>query len=541
MERRVINIGQNQSRTRIFLIKHNMGDFYILQNMELLNELNMESDILIDITDNYNEVQLGLSQNEEMVVLVSYNDDNKLKVENILDVFENELRTNYKGISIFNFNKNTKESEYSTLLLSLNEIYDNFNDKETFKEMVQRILYSLDLDLTRENDLDDIIGEISSGKLNIDTIAFYNNSDTEGNDNTVISESVPLDNVENNPTSNGMSAKRRDFVLNAILSFVSKRLENDCNIDPTSDEMDSIIENMLGLDKKEATPIIKEEVEDNEEGEVEVIEETVPLTDEEYEKYTGETLEEVSSTESLKDSNKMPSERALELVKFLNRKWLKEIYPNFLHKIENLFFFKENMSKFKVNQNDEPADVIAKVAGGVVQLELLGKNLSKWENDNENWKIDAKHTIKRNQRAWRKEYVKFEKSLLSTIKPLLQNILNTDEDLEIDEDEDSINLCVVDTKAQEVPETNTIDTIKTSSSTESQETNIYDNMSLESLMETTSDELELFEKILNNTNVIDRDNLIKRGLEYNLITNEKLSLVDSIRRKVKVQNKKYNN
>lgn len=528
-----INLKRNQldGITRIFLIDGNMGDFYILQNTDILKEMNIDSDIMIDIADNYDDVQLGFSQREHMVLLVSYPYDKRYKIDGILDSFQTELETNYKGISIFSFDNKTLDSDYKTLLMCLSNLGVDFDDKEILKESLQRILYTL-----FEGDLDSLIDSILNNTLDINKINLESTTTKETNE-TIASNEVQT-NLEDTKEPNietSSENKKRDLVLNGLCLFIKEILGDE---ELTDEEFElRVYEVFKGLSpsKDEIKQSVPEEIyneETNKENET-----SNELSDEEYEKMTGETLDENISTESLNpDDNKMLSERALELVKFLNAKWLKEIFPNVLHKIENIAFFKENMSKFKINEGDKPEDVVAKVAGGVVHLEVLGKNLSKWNNENENWKIDSIHTIKRNQRAWRKEFVKFKSSLKDSILPLISSILNKDEEIDLVEDEDSIDLCIINKTESEIKN------VSEEASVESlqEETNIYNEISLESLMESCESESELFEKILNNPNVLNRRELIERGMKFNLLTNEKLSLTDSIRRKVKVQNQKYN-
>lgn len=525
--------------TRIFLIDGNMGDFYILQNTDILKEMNIDSDIMVDIADNYDDVQLGFSQREHMILLVSYPQDKKYKMDSILDSFQTELETNYRGVSIFSFNNKTLDSDYKTLLMCLNQLSVDFDDKDVLKESLQRILFTL-----FEGDVDGLMEMIISGtlsieRINLDSTVIPTTTDTLDNQSIidVREEEQPI-------IKESSEDKRRELIINGLCTFIEEMLGDE----ELSDEEFEVrvyevfkglspskknIEKVVRVTDSNIETNINEELNNENNEEIE----STTLTDEEYEKVTGETLEENISTESLKlEDNKMISERALELVKFLNAKWLKEIFPNVLHKIENIAFFKENMSKFKINEGDKPEDVVAKVAGGVVHLEVLGKNLSKWNNENENWKIDSIHTIKKNQRAWRKEFVKFKSSLKDSILPLISSILHKDEEVDLVEDEDSIDLCIINKSEPEIKDI----TKETSVESLGEQTNIYNEMSLESLMESCESESELFEKILNNPNVLNRKELIERGMKFNLITNEKLSLTDSIRRKVKVQNQKYN-
>lgn len=527
-----INLKRNQLEgiLKVFLINGNMGDFFILQNTDILKEMNIDSDILIDIADNYDDIQLGISQKEHMVILVSYPYDKKYKMDAILDNFQTELETNYKGISIFDFDNKTLDTDYKTLLMCLNSINEDFQDKDVLKESLQRILYIL-----FEGDIEALIESILTNSLDINKVNLESlnikklNSIIE-NDQEQTYENLKLDTPEEKLNKNPEDRKR-ELVLNGLCTFIKEILGDE---ELTDEEFESrVYEVFKGLSpsKTEIKKVVSEDIY-SEDKNIET-----EITDEEYETITGEKIDENISIESLKvEENKMLSERALELVKFLNAKWLKEIFPNVLHKIENIAFFKENMSKFKINEGDKAEDVVAKVAGGVVHLEVLGKNLSKWNNENENWKIDSIHTIKRNQRAWRKEFVKFKSSLKDSILPLISSILNKDEEVDLIEDEDSIDLCIINKTEPEIK--NVSEEVSVESIQE--ETNIYNEISLESLIESCESESELFEKILNNPNVANRKQLIEKGMKFNLLTNEKLSLTDSIRRKVKVQNQKYN-
>lgn len=512
-----LNSGLNETIVKFISINGNMGDFYILQNTDLLKEMNMDSDVLIDIVDNYEDVQLGLTQNESMAVIICYPKDKSSKVESILDSFISELRGSYEGVSIFDFSKEISSSDINTFLLSINNIYDTYRTLPTFdefKESVTRLMYIL---FKNENEeVETLMETLDTNTFNISQVSVLLDEQGENPDTTA----TP---VESNKV---ITVDRRDLIARTLIDYLVEYL-----VDVPDSEVPEAISSLFKHGVK------NEEVNLNQlEVEAENItpEETDTISDEEYQKITNEILEDEVSTESLNSNeNKMTSERALELVKFLNNKWLKEIFPNILHKLENIVFFKENMSKFKINEGDKSEDMVAKVSGGVVHLEILAKNLSKWNNDNENWKIDATHKIKKNQRAWRKEYSKFKHSLLDMIKPLLDNILNKDEELDIEDNDNSISLSIIDTTEKPV----TPDVVEENYSSESlQETNIYDKVSLESLMETITDEEELFNEILNNKNVENRDELILKGTKFNLITNNKLDIQSSIKRRVKIQN-----
>lgn len=530
-EKIILKRNNENTITKCYIISKNMGDFYILQNTDLIKEMNMDNDILVDIIDNYEDVQLGYTQNEHLLLFISYPVEKRHQIENILESFDSELEINYKNVSIHQFSKDTTESDYKLFILSLSSIVNDFNNKDDINESIQRIVYTL----FPESDVDQLVESITSGSVNIEQIYLDN---------------VPIGTQENTPSiiqDDNTSLNNhpvKDIQLALVNGFNKFFNENFSECQTLEEMEDKVYELFKKLCREDSTPSnISETIEEPKESE-EIVKDNQNIeysiiSDEEYEEIIGEKIEDVSSTESLKtNENKMVSDRALALVKYLNKKWLKEIFPNVLHKIDNITFFKENMSKFKVNEGDNVEDVVAKVVGGVVHLEILGKNLSKWNNENADWKIDATHAIKKRQRAWRKQIELFKNSLKDSVLPFIKSILENGEEAELVEEDDSFDICIINTNEPQVEET----TIENSSSTESQSdtTNIYDRVSLESLKATCNSEEELFELILNNKEVEDRDNILSKASKFNIITNEKLSVQESIKRKMKIQNAKYN-
>ena len=102
------------------------------------------------------------------------------------------------------------------------------------------------------------------------------------------------------------------------------------------------------------------------------------------------------------------------------------------------------------------------------------------------------------------------------------------------EDNDSIDLCIYKT-TPEVIEEKPVEAVEENTSVESLETNIYNTtVSLESLRSESNSEEEYFEKLLLNE-IPNKDSVIKKGLSFNLFTNEPLPITERIKRRVKVQ------
>ena len=522
---------QNNTRCKVFLIEGHMGDFYISQNIDLLKDNAFDPDIFVDVLDNYEDVQLGVSFTEQLLITVKYPMGHR--VEPVLDAFENALETmEGKPVTIYSFNSSSDVtvSNIKKLILSYASVIGRFDQTniDQFLDLVRSTLFSI-IKIYPDDGIEQIVTALRKDMASLTSVL-----ESLTSDNTEVKVESYIDpNSEKNDLS--LSTKGKINQTEVLTVLISKLIERLNITEPeTIEEKITSFVNSLPMVKEVIIEEDNEEEEVKDEEEVEVKEEIEIVPDEDTDEDAPEEYSVEAIREEFESKNKMPSERALELVKFLNSKWLTEIAPNVNHKIGNILFFKENMDKFKLNSKDDLSDQVSMVVGGVVHLELLFKNLTEWSNPDANWKIDTKRAIKKNQKKWRKEFKKFKNSVADSILPFIKNILHKDEEIEVVEDNDSIDLCIYKT-TPEVIEEKPVEAVEENTSVESLETNIYNTtVSLESLRSESNSEEEYFEKLLLNE-IPNKDSVIKKGLSFNLFTNEPLPITERIKRRVKVQ------
>lgn len=538
MEKIKIEKNLQNSRCKVFFIEGHMGDFYISQNLDLLKENAYNPNVFVEHIDNYEDVQIGLVFTEQLILTVKYPIGDR--VDLLIDAFENTLRGIEGGnISIFSFDEkqNLNIDDVKKMIFLFDALKGRFSDssQDEFYEFMTSTLFSIFkvypdngiqtiIDYSRKNDIGKVLSnfEITSS---ISTETPTPSVGVNTNADEVIGSEVSFTRVLESflkQLIEKLSIQNNDEIETKVQEFVQNLFQSKpSNIEVTENE-DTNIEDIVTTEE----PVV-----DN----IELV------PDDENDNDAPEEYSIEAIRNEVSNKNKMPSERALELVKFLNSKWISELAPNINHKIGNLLFFKENMDKFKLNPNDDANAKVSKVIGGVVHLELLIKNLTEWSNPDSNWKLDTKRQIKKSQKKWRKEFKKFRKSIADSILPFIKNILNKNEEIDVVEDEDSIDLCIYNSKD--------VESIKSLHSNEHQidenvsiesldETNIYNTVSLESLKSESKTEEEFFEKIL-LSEIPNKEKVIEKGMSFNLFTNEPLHITEKIKRRVKVQANKH--
>ncbi|MGL5315671.1 MAG: hypothetical protein ACRC92_20620 [Peptostreptococcaceae bacterium] len=539
----------NGARYMCIALKHEVGDYNVIETRNELLEPYITSDgSEVEVFSNQPLAMANKDiENATLFLVKSATYDGQC--ERIIEEFKKGLVINDKKFSIITHKSTGKEViEFINTVLTQFNSSDTEESKVVFSPAVSTILsfagYEYDeiVSITNESDTFNIIsltGEPGQDPIREEVIQV----------NKDITDNADLGDATNTETHSSIDS----------MTLLALRTLAGINADDSSEVIKTKLE---ALFTKAATEPVEGSIEISEEPE-EVIEEP-EITDE------GE-IECAMAFETLKDvtgKNKMHSDRALTLVKDVNKRWLKDIFPNLMHKLENIEFFKNNIDKFKLDPNAPIEDNVAKVASGVVHVEILKKNLSKWNNSDPDWKDSANKQIKYHNKEWKKEVKSFKESFMDALLPLIKGLLAIDEEPELIEDEDSIDLVIVNEKEPkeshsteqeeeeheeiEVASANNAGTPKDNIGMESQEEetnenkNIYNRMSFNEIKSKSNSENELINNIfMNKDNVEDFDKIVELASKYELFGMEslddtsslkELSRIDIIKRGIMIKN-----
>lgn len=550
IEKTIIKTNPVVDKILVLLSENSMGDYYLVDVEDHFKNRLQVSDLVLSFYDNFEELQLEKAFKSFKGMMIGCNRGTSPEPQ--LEEFRNKIKTHEDYISSLLIDTYTPNG----LMKFLDQV-DHFLEEVAFKESLLEFTrdvldaFGVDLEVT-----DKIIDSLSLNQFDINEYQEETLVHDRGTAKVISREEKKKRDGENRVKYS--EEAQRQAIAEAIYNCFVNKIAKDKVITPVEvspDELYAEVAKFLDSTLNKTVDTNKTQSSNTEEDVQEVHVEEVDEPEIIEEDISDEELNKVIATEALieniESSNKMTSERALELVKDLNKKWLDQLFPNIMHKLDNINFFKSNINKYKINSGDKTEDVVAKVAGGVVHLELLKKNLSKWNNENENWKTEDNKTIKKNQKQWRREFVKFKNSLLESILPTIKSILNINEEPEIVDDEDSIDLVISNKTEPEIkheehnPNSTIIGDVANSISTESMEetTNIYNNMiSLECLKEQVSNDDELFDLVLETENLENRTGILNKMSKFSIYdgTETKLGITASIQRRVKINNKKFN-
>lgn len=550
IEKTIIKTNPVVDKILVLLSENSMGDYYLVDVEDHFKNRLQVSDLVLSFYDNFEELQLEKAFKSFKGMMIGCNRGTSPEPQ--LEEFRNKIKTHEDYISSLLIDTYTPNG----LMKFLDQV-DHFLEEVAFKESLLEFTrdvldaFGVDLEVT-----DKIIDSLSLNQFDINEYQEETLVHDRGTAKVISREEKKKRDGENRVKYS--EEAQRQAIAEAIYNCFVNKIAKDKVITPVEvspDELYAEVAKFLDSTLNKTVDTNKTQSSNTEEDVQEVHVEEVDEPEIIEEDISDEELNKVIATEALieniESSNKMTSERALELVKDLNKKWLDQLFPNIMHKLDNINFFKSNINKYKINSGDKTEDVVAKVAGGVVHLELLKKNLSKWNNENENWKTEDNKTIKKNQKQWRREFVKFKNSLLESILPTIKSILNINEEPEIVDDEDSIDLVISNKTEPEIkheehnPNSTIIGDVANSISTESMEetTNIYNNMiSLECLKEQVSNDDELFDLVLETENLENRADILNKMSKFSIYdgTETKLGITASIQRRVKINNKKFN-
>lgn len=549
VEKTIIKTNPVVDKILVLLSENSMGDYYLVDIEDHFKNRSQVSDLVLSFYDNFEELQLEKAFKSFKGMMIGCNRGTSPEPQ--LEEFRNKIKTHEDYVTSLLIDTYTPNG----LMKFLDQV-DHFLDEVAFKESLLEFTrdvldaFGVDLEVT-----DKIVDSLSLNQFDINEYQEETLVHDRGTAKVISREEKKKRDEENRVKYS--EETQRQAIAEALYNCFVNKISKEKVITPSEVSPDALYSEVSkffdSIINKTDNPIQTQQTqteEDEEELHVEEVEEPEIIEED----ISDEELNKVISTEALieniESSNKMTSERALELVKVLNKKWLDQLFPNIMHKLDNINFFKSNINKYKINPGDKTEDVVAKVAGGVVHLEILKKNLSKWNNENENWKTEDNKTIKKNQKQWRREFVKFKNSLLESILPTIKSILNINEEPEIIDDEDSIDLVISNKTEPEIkpiennPNSIIIGDVSNSTSTESMEetTNIYNSMiSLECLKEQVSNDDELFDLVLETENLENRTDILNKMSKFSIYdgTETKLGITTSIQRRVRINNKKF--
>ena len=578
-----LNSITSNEEIKVFFLKSLMGDFYIIQNQDMIKQMSLDSNIFLASADNYlNTMRSSSSEDEDISVsIIKYPKDNN--INNLLDAFTSKLKDpnsyDQSNVAIYNFGtKYDNSKSFKNLIFSLTSFSKCFlgdaSTEDDFSYLLDNILLTL-INYEYVEVATTIKNAIISGDTSLVIDIIDEEEDIEKDLEDIKENNTVTTNQGVSTQSESTATNKLDIAPNytaqinlQIMSWFNEKIEKK-EIENVSVFLDSLLylikngivkedSKTVSADStnKETSIDTTEEIRDDKtevEDAINEIEDTIENINKEKEELEMlPDVEEEVSTEDLKDKEpalkgELATERALELVKSINKRWY-DIFPIIKNKVEHLLFFKENMDKFKINNTDEIPTVVSKVVGGVVNVEILAKELSHFNKEDMIWKVDAKHAIKRNQRRWRKEYNKFMQSLEDSIFKIVKPLLKTDEVLSVEDSDEGIVAVISSkdtlTKPQSIEEQVSTESLKDNKEVtpvediDTRETNIYNTMlSVEQLMEKYDSEEELFNSIF-ELEVENKEELLNKGLSYNLKTNEPLELTTKIKRRIKYQNYK---